>query len=249
MGCGASLPSWEVEHTKWWHMLTLDITWTDDTRTRVLGNAEGSVTVKLTITDTASGGSVPLLSLEGGWKSGGVSGHVVHTMDAVLRSPDGEQYATRTVTRTMPTMWSLGTLTRSGGGGGKYEAKWIRDKGANEGTLPAQVSVNFSGGIARAWRGEAPDYVVDSSSTANKKRRDDLLGFVTAAHIPKDADMGNYGFAKRATLMVEPTIIQQASKEELACFLAMLCDFYWTRGLDNWCAPKPKMHRGGGSGA
>ena len=61
MGCGASLPSWEVEHTKWWHMLTLDITWTDDTRTRVLGNAEGSVTVKLTITDTASGGSMTLM--------------------------------------------------------------------------------------------------------------------------------------------------------------------------------------------
>ena len=36
------------------------------------------------------------------------------------------------------------------------------------------------------------------------------------------------------------TMLQRLSKNELACFLAMLCDFYWTQGEDNWLdAPSP----------
>ena len=49
--------------------------------------------------------------------------------------------------------------------------------------------------------------------------------------------MATYGSAKQATLMVEPSISQQASNEELAHFLAMLCDFYWTQRVFTSCAP------------
>ena len=230
MGCGASVPAWEAEHTNTWRTFTLTLKWSSF--------GSNPQTLNLTIVDESGGA---LMTLDGGVSFG--SGHQRGSkppLDAVVRSPDGQQMATQYTEmkgkKAIGKRWSMEAFTRRGAG--HRAANWTRDESSSvESTLPATVSVNFTGGIARAWRDAAPAYDVDSPAVANKKRIDDLLGYARAAHIPKGADMGTYGRVKEATLVVDPRLVQRASKGELSLFLAMLCDFYWTQGADNWFKP------------
>ena len=101
-----------------------------------------------------------------------------------------------------------------------------------DGTLPKLISLNCSGGRVHAWRGEAPSYVADRPAVANEARQADLLAFVSMrAAIPKDADMGTYGRVHEVALSVEPALMRDASKHELALFLGILTDFFWSRGV------------------
>ena len=75
-----------------------------------------------------------------------------------------------------------------------------------------------------------------------------LAEILAAAQIPKGADMASYGYVKQAKVVVDPALVQRASKEELALFLAMLCDLYWTPGLDDWFPPPlPTNQTSGGA--
>ena len=224
------MPAWEAEHTKMWYPLTLTLTW----------GSPNNVPQRLNLTIVKeSAVSSPLMCLDGGFdkriKFGGKA------QDAAVRSATGEAYVAKRGEKEY--MWSLDTFARLGGS--RRSARWVRKEGAAEGTLPAKISVTFTGGIARAWRGDAPTYAAESPAVANKKRINDLLGFVTAARIPEGADMGSYGSVKQATLIVDPSLVQRASQAELALFLAMLCDFYWTQGEDNWFEP-PILKSGNG---
>ena len=131
------------------------------------------------------------------------------------------------------SFWKLGTYTRSGS---DRKAKW-KSSDEGDGTLPKLISLNCSYGRIHAWRGEAPSYEVSSAAVANKARQEDLLAFVSRARIPKNAGMGTYGLVKEAELSVHPRLMHDASADELALFLGILTDFFWSRGREDVVEP------------
>jgi len=228
MGCGASVPAWETELTSSWPSMKMSITWShwDDKPQKL----------KLTVADTDG---VELIVLRGSMSEG----------ESRLAGPEAIVTAeasgtTLTAQRdSVSNVWSLGSYARSGG---NRAAQWQSSQ-ESDGTLPKLISLNCSGGRLHVWRGEAPLYLSESPSIANKKRCDDLLGFLSSkGRIPKDADMGTYGFVHEVDLSVAPQFMQEVSKEkdQLALFLGILTDFFWSRGMDA-VIPPPRKRAGG----
>ena len=225
MGCGASVPAWEAEATSLWQPLTMRTKWQQPDK------KSNSQRLLLTVLDSSNSS---LMTLIGGSQLFGTNGRgsTPLALDALISAGSGGTTfkAERTHLQNGKTKWCLDAYTRSVYRGSR-KAKWSSSAEADgsEGALPTVISLNCSGGRVRAWRGEAPDDAIESTAAANKKRRDDLLGFVSAnPRIPKDADMGSYGFVKEAELGVDAKLVRDASKEELALFLAILTDFFWS---------------------
>ena len=90
------MPSWEIEHTKWWCMLTLDITYAGTYRA-----GAKYISLKLIITDPARSPSSnsSLLTLDGGMGvlAGALGTGTNKAMDAVLQSPVGDQVARKSL--------------------------------------------------------------------------------------------------------------------------------------------------------
>lgn len=222
MGCGASVPGWETELTSSWPSMKMSITWGhwDDKPQKL----------KLTVADKDG---AELMVLSGSMSEG----------QSRLAGPEatvtGASGTTLTAQRdSVSDIWSLGSYARSGG---HRAAQW---QSSQEGdALPKLISLNCSGGRLHVWRGEAPLYLSESPATANKKRCDDLLGFLSSkGRIPKDADMATYGFVHEVELSVAPQFMQEVSKEkdQLALFLGILTDFFWSRGMDAVIPPPRK---------
>lgn len=179
--------------------------------------------------------------LRGGFASGS---HGSGATNAMIKASDSRKCATLQAEKQLQGkkhVWSLERYVRSGG---DRKAVWVSSQ-EEGGVLPKRISLNCSGGRVHVWRGESPNYDATSPAAANEARRDDLLGFVSStAHIPKNADMATYGNVfEVGELGIEPKLMNDASEDELALFLGILTDFFWSRGYMN-IVPPPAEKQG-----
>lgn len=206
-----------------WRSLTMKITWDHWT--------EKPQKLSLRVVDEKL---AERMVLDGGFSAGVGNGSI----DARIKASTSRSCAILNAAKQrdrQKTTFSLEQYVRSGG---DRKASWVSSQ-EDGGVLPKRISLNCSGGRVHAWRGEAPSYEVNSPSVANKARRDDLLGFVsTTARIPKNPDMATYGNVREVgELGIEPKLMSDASEDELALFLGILTDFFWSRGYMNIVPP------------
>ena len=129
----------------------------------------------------------------------------------------------------------LGGYVRQGG----TERSSIWHSDADMGVFPARISLKCDGSRIRVWRGKRPD--ADLSDGHREQSR--LIACVATVPSSDSKRDGVYQGPKTFRLQVATELVALSSDDQLAVFLAIATDLFWSNGFE--CLQFAGLRQGG----
>ena len=206
---------------------------------------------KLTLTVSDATGEAKLVLRGGGdtktWSSGACGETQFHASRATTTTrnyttPVTTFLAARHIIRTgrkQKKQWSISSTvgdaralhyTRSARAGcGDTAAEYTRHDGSDD-SLPARLSLRNCGDAVYVWKCALPTDSVNGEAAAMSKAQNDCVASISLTSSQEDVCSGlNY------VMRVSPQYAGPAStlsQDELALFLALATEFFWSRGIN-----------------
>lgn len=265
MGCCCSscrsTPKWEIAVTEPFTQLKMRLDWRGYMPT---GPASNVPKLNLTVYDAA--GNVKL-ELQGGgtdstWKDGN-SGETTFKAPATAKDPFSAAFVAVRHVAGKRKQWRISPAGPDGRPDGEAiyarrgdedVAEYMRDGGAeyqrDAPVLDKRILVKNYGRVVRVWREILPMDILNGENHAMAKNSKHLIATIPLEHSHPEVDgKEDMSGALEYTLLVHPEYAgptsstaglvggSRLSREEEAIFLAIVTDFFWSRGISCIAAP------------